>query len=128
MNLPALGDVHWRVRHDAIVDAFRDPLVHDFGIVVRRESTLPECKTMRYGVKYIAVARTTAVERFESFLLGDIKRGLAARDAATWHNTEPRQKGRLRDILNMSEYMGMIFGKVGEVSKGCAALSAVSHA
>eukprot|EP00873_Tetraselmis_striata_P041909 jgi/Tetstr1/462173/TSEL_007238.t1 len=60
---------------------------------------------MRYGVKYTAVPRATAVDRFERSLLGDIQRGLTARDAA-WHNTEPGQKGPLRDILDMSEYTG----------------------
>eukprot|EP00873_Tetraselmis_striata_P022458 jgi/Tetstr1/442722/TSEL_030812.t1 len=162
MNLPAPGDAHWRVQHDAIADAFRDHCVHDLGIAVRREvddlfqqavrhvplgntvpmdelkdlvpdaelslpafnvvtgsydtrslkSTLLEFKTMRYGVKYNAVPRATAVDRFERSLLGDIQRGLAARDAA-WHNTEPGQKGPLRDILDMSEYTGMVFGIVG---------------
>eukprot|EP00873_Tetraselmis_striata_P011912 jgi/Tetstr1/432176/TSEL_021632.t1 len=37
MNLPAHGDAHWRVQHDAIADAFRDHCVHDLGIAVRRE-------------------------------------------------------------------------------------------
>eukprot|EP00873_Tetraselmis_striata_P041767 jgi/Tetstr1/462031/TSEL_007102.t1 len=158
MNLPAPGDAHWRVHHDAIADAFRDHCVHDLGIAVRREvddlfqqavplgntvprdelkdlvpdadlslpafnvvtgsydprslkSTLLEFKTMRYGVKYTAVPRATAVDRFERSLLGDIQRGLAARDAA-WHNTEPGQKGPLRDILDMLEYTGMVFGTV----------------
>eukprot|EP00873_Tetraselmis_striata_P034486 jgi/Tetstr1/454750/TSEL_041636.t1 len=77
------------------------------------KSTLLEFNTMRYGVKYTAVPRATAVDRFERSLLGDIQRGLAARDAA-WHNTEPGQKGPLRDIMNMSEYTGMVFGTVGE--------------
>eukprot|EP00873_Tetraselmis_striata_P037015 jgi/Tetstr1/457279/TSEL_043884.t1 len=164
MNLPAPGDAHWRVQHDAIADAFRDHCVHDLGIAVRREvddlfqqavplgntvprdelkdlvpdaelslpafnvvtgsydprslkSTLLEFKTMRYGVKYTSVPRATAVDRFERSLLGDIQRGLATRDAA-WHNTEPGHKGPLRDILDMSEYTGMVFGTVGEVSKG----------
>eukprot|EP00873_Tetraselmis_striata_P000357 jgi/Tetstr1/420621/TSEL_011709.t1 len=164
MNLPAPGDAHWRVHHDAIADAFRDHCVHDLGIAVRREvddlfqqavplgntvprdelkdlvpdaelslpafnvvtgsydprslkSTLLEFQTMRYGVKYTSVPRATAVDRFERSLLGDIQRGLAARNAA-WHNTEPGQKGPLRDILDMSEYTGMVFGTVGEVSKG----------
>eukprot|EP00873_Tetraselmis_striata_P015840 jgi/Tetstr1/436104/TSEL_024952.t1 len=81
------------------------------------KSTLLEFKTVRYGVKYTSVPRATAVDRFEHSLLGDIQRGLAARDAA-WHNTEPGQKGPLRDILDMSEYTGMVFGTVGEVSKG----------
>eukprot|EP00873_Tetraselmis_striata_P015826 jgi/Tetstr1/436090/TSEL_002683.t1 len=82
------------------------------------KSTLLEFKTMRYGVKYTAVPWATAVDRFERSLLGDIQRGLAARGAA-WHNTEPGQKGPLRDIMDMSEYTGMIFGTVGEVmSKG----------
>ena len=81
------------------------------------KSTLLEFKTMRYGVKYTTVPRATAVDRFERSLLDDIQRGLAARDAA-WHNTEPGQKGPLRDILDMSEYTGMVFGTVGEVSKG----------
>eukprot|EP00873_Tetraselmis_striata_P027724 jgi/Tetstr1/447988/TSEL_035292.t1 len=164
MNLPAPGDAHWRVQHDAIADAFRDHCVHDLGIAVRREvddlfqqavplgntvprdelkdlvpdaelslpafnvvtggydprslkSTMLEFKTMRYGVKYTSVPRATAVDRFERSMLGDIQRGLAARDAA-WHNTEPGQKGPLRDILDMSEYTGMVFGTVGEVSKG----------
>eukprot|EP00873_Tetraselmis_striata_P036281 jgi/Tetstr1/456545/TSEL_043267.t1 len=81
------------------------------------KSTLLEFKTMRYGVKYTAVPRAMAVDRFERSLLGDIQRGLAARDAA-WHNTEPGQKGPLRDIRDMSEYTGMVFGTVGEVSKG----------
>eukprot|EP00873_Tetraselmis_striata_P029378 jgi/Tetstr1/449642/TSEL_036710.t1 len=80
-------------------------------------STLPEFKTMRYGVKYTAVPRATAVDRFERSLLDDIQRGLAARDAA-WHNTEPGHEGPLRDILVMSEYTGMVFGTVGNVSKG----------
>eukprot|EP00873_Tetraselmis_striata_P004220 jgi/Tetstr1/424484/TSEL_015012.t1 len=165
MNLPAPGDAHWRVQHDAIADAFRDHCVHDLGIAVRREvddlfqqavplgntvprdelkdlvpdaelslpafnvvtgsydprslkSTLLEFKTMRYGVKYTSVPRGTAVDRFERSLLGDIQRGLAARDAA-WHSIEPGQKGPLRDILlDMSKYTGMVFGTVGEVSKG----------
>eukprot|EP00873_Tetraselmis_striata_P004265 jgi/Tetstr1/424529/TSEL_015057.t1 len=69
MNLPAHGDAHWRVQHDAIANAFRDHCVH-----------------------------------------------WHPRDAA-WHNTEPGQKGPLRDILDMSEYTGMVFGTVGEVSK-----------
>eukprot|EP00873_Tetraselmis_striata_P025201 jgi/Tetstr1/445465/TSEL_033244.t1 len=158
MNLPAPGDAHWRVQHDAIADAFRDHCVHDLGIAVRREvddlfqqavplgntvprdelkdlvpdaelslpafnvvtgsydprslkSTLLEFKTMRYGVEYTSVPRATAVDRFERSLLGDIQWGLAARDAA-WHNTEPGQKGPLRDILDMSEYTGMVFGTV----------------
>eukprot|EP00873_Tetraselmis_striata_P046216 jgi/Tetstr1/466480/TSEL_010987.t1 len=75
------------------------------------KSTLLEFKTMRYGVKYTSVPRATAVDRFERSLLGDIQRGLAARDAA-WHNTEPGQKGPLRDILDMSECTGMVFGTV----------------
>eukprot|EP00873_Tetraselmis_striata_P013501 jgi/Tetstr1/433765/TSEL_022982.t1 len=159
MNLPAPGDAHWRVQHDAIADAFRDHCVHDLGIAVRREvddlfqqavplgntvprdelkdlvpdaelslpafnvvtgsydprslkSTLLEFKTMRCGVKYTSVPRATAVDRFERSLLGDIQRGLAARDAA-WHSTEPGQKGPLRDILDMSEYTGRVFGTVG---------------
>eukprot|EP00873_Tetraselmis_striata_P037906 jgi/Tetstr1/458170/TSEL_044661.t1 len=37
MNLPAPGDAHLRVQHDAIADAFRDHCVHDLGIAVRRE-------------------------------------------------------------------------------------------
>eukprot|EP00873_Tetraselmis_striata_P036179 jgi/Tetstr1/456443/TSEL_043171.t1 len=129
MNLPAHGDAHWCVQHDAIAYAFRDYCVHDLGIAVLREvddlfqqavplgntvprderkdlvkdaelslltfnvvtgsydprslkSTLLEFKTMRYGVKYTAVPRATAVDRFERSLLGDIQRGLAARDAA----------------------------------------------
>eukprot|EP00873_Tetraselmis_striata_P012990 jgi/Tetstr1/433254/TSEL_022542.t1 len=141
MNLPAHGDAHWRVQHDAIADAFRDHCVRDLGIVVQREvddlfqqamplgntvptdelkdlvpdaelslpavnvvtgsydprslkSTLLEFKTMRYGVKYTAVPRATAVDRFERSMLGDIQRGLAARDAA-WHKTEPGHKGPL---------------------------------
>eukprot|EP00873_Tetraselmis_striata_P027736 jgi/Tetstr1/448000/TSEL_035302.t1 len=141
MNLPAPGDAHWRVQHDAIADAFRNhcvprprdelkDLVPDaelslpaFNVVTGSydprslKSTLLEFKTMRYGVKYTSVPRATAVDRFERSLLGDIQRGLAARDAA-WHNTEPGQKGPLRDILDMSEYTGMVFGTVGEVSKG----------
>eukprot|EP00873_Tetraselmis_striata_P025516 jgi/Tetstr1/445780/TSEL_033427.t1 len=52
------------------------------------QPTLLEFKTMRYGVKYTAMPRATAVERFERTLLGDLQRGLALRDAA-WHNTEP---------------------------------------
>eukprot|EP00873_Tetraselmis_striata_P014516 jgi/Tetstr1/434780/TSEL_023831.t1 len=153
MNLPALGDAHWRVQHDAITDAFRDHCVHDLGIAVRREvddlfqqavplgntvprdelkdlvpdaelslpafnvvtgsydprslkSTLLEFKTMRYGVKYTSVPRATVVDRFERSLLGDIQRGLAARGAA-WHNTEPGQKGPLRD-MDMSEYTATV--------------------
>eukprot|EP00873_Tetraselmis_striata_P002984 jgi/Tetstr1/423248/TSEL_001365.t1 len=39
------------------------------------KSTLLEFKTMRYGVKYTAVPRATAVDRFERSLLGDIQRG-----------------------------------------------------
>eukprot|EP00873_Tetraselmis_striata_P022695 jgi/Tetstr1/442959/TSEL_031021.t1 len=126
MNLPAPGDAHWRVQHDAIADAFRDHCVHDlelslpaFNVVTGSydprslKSTLLEFKTMRYGVKYIAVPRATAVDRFERSLLGDIQRGLAARDAA-WHNTETGQKGPLRDILDMSGYTGMVFGTVGQ--------------
>eukprot|EP00873_Tetraselmis_striata_P029651 jgi/Tetstr1/449915/TSEL_036969.t1 len=127
MNLPAHGDAHWRVQHDAIADAFRDHCVHDlelslpaFNVVTGSydprslKSTLLEIKTMRYGVKYTAVPRATVVDRFERSMLGDIQRGLPARDAA-WHNTtEPRQKGPLRDILDMSEYTGMVLGTVGE--------------
>eukprot|EP00873_Tetraselmis_striata_P021273 jgi/Tetstr1/441537/TSEL_029767.t1 len=37
INLPAPGDAHWRVQHDAIADDFRDHYIHDQGIVVRRE-------------------------------------------------------------------------------------------
>eukprot|EP00873_Tetraselmis_striata_P007676 jgi/Tetstr1/427940/TSEL_018015.t1 len=46
--------------------------------------------------------------------------GDAARDAA-WHITEPGTEGPLRDIMDISEYTGMVFGTVGEVSKGCGA-------
>eukprot|EP00873_Tetraselmis_striata_P010728 jgi/Tetstr1/430992/TSEL_020746.t1 len=160
MNLPAPGDAHWRVQHDAIAEVFRNHCVHDLGIVVRQEvddlfqqavplgntvprdelkdlvpdaelsltafnvvtgsydprslkSTLLECKTMRYRVKYTAVPRATAVGRFERSLLGDIQRGLAVRDVA-WHNTEPGQRGPLRDILDMSDYTGMVFGPVAK--------------
>eukprot|EP00873_Tetraselmis_striata_P035506 jgi/Tetstr1/455770/TSEL_042567.t1 len=74
--------------------------------------TLLEFKTVRYGVKYTAVPRATDVDRFERSLLGDIQRGLAARDAE-WHNTEPGHKGPHRDILDMSEYTGMVLGTVG---------------
>eukprot|EP00873_Tetraselmis_striata_P009862 jgi/Tetstr1/430126/TSEL_019959.t1 len=158
MNLPAPGDAHWRVHHDAIAYAFHDHGVHDLDIIVRREAddlfkqavplgntvprdelkdiapdaelslpgfnvvngsydprslkpTLLKFKTMRYGVKYTAVPRATALDRFERSLLGDKQRGLAARDAA-WHNTEPGQKGPLRSIPNMSEYTGIVFGTV----------------
>eukprot|EP00873_Tetraselmis_striata_P020959 jgi/Tetstr1/441223/TSEL_029479.t1 len=34
MDLPAHGDAHWRVQHDATADAFRDQCVHDIGIDV----------------------------------------------------------------------------------------------
>eukprot|EP00873_Tetraselmis_striata_P026415 jgi/Tetstr1/446679/TSEL_003618.t1 len=81
------------------------------------KSTLLEFEIMRYGIKYTAVPRATAVDRVERSLLRDIQRGLAVRDAA-WHNTKTGQKGPLRDILDMSEYTGMGFGTVGEVSKG----------
>eukprot|EP00873_Tetraselmis_striata_P012550 jgi/Tetstr1/432814/TSEL_022165.t1 len=96
------------------------------------KSTLLEFKTMRYGVKYTAVPRATAVDRFARSLLGDIQRGLAARDAA-WHNTEPGQKGPLRDIMDMSEYTGMIFGTVEHIAKqamarAVAATSAAAEA
>eukprot|EP00873_Tetraselmis_striata_P014377 jgi/Tetstr1/434641/TSEL_023732.t1 len=50
-------------------------------------------------------------------MLGD--RGLAARDTA-WDNMEPAQQSPLRDILDMSEYTGMVFGTLGDVNKGCA--------
>eukprot|EP00873_Tetraselmis_striata_P003020 jgi/Tetstr1/423284/TSEL_013983.t1 len=56
--------------------------------------TLVEFKTMRYGVKYTAVPRATAVDRFGRALIGHVQWGLAVRDAA-WHNTEPGQKGPL---------------------------------
>eukprot|EP00873_Tetraselmis_striata_P019711 jgi/Tetstr1/439975/TSEL_003041.t1 len=56
---------------------------------------------------YTVVPRATAVDRFERSMLGDIQRGLAIRDAA-WHNTELGQKGSLRDIMDMSEYTGMV--------------------
>eukprot|EP00873_Tetraselmis_striata_P045498 jgi/Tetstr1/465762/TSEL_010387.t1 len=72
------------------------------------KSTLLEFKTMRYGVKYTAVPRATVVDRFERSMLGDIQRGLAVWDA-TWHNTEPGQKGPSRDILDMSEYTGKLW-------------------
>eukprot|EP00873_Tetraselmis_striata_P033123 jgi/Tetstr1/453387/TSEL_040369.t1 len=174
MNLPAPGDAHWRVQHDAIADTFRDHCVYDLGIAVRREvddlfqqavplgntvprdelkdlvpdaelslpafnvvtgsydprslkSTLLEFTTMRYGVKYTAVPRATAVDQFERSPLGNIQRGLAARDAA-WHNTEPGQKGPLRDILDMSQYTGMIFGTVGEVARNKLAADRASSA
>eukprot|EP00873_Tetraselmis_striata_P015547 jgi/Tetstr1/435811/TSEL_024700.t1 len=74
------------------------------------QPTLLEFNTMRYGVKY-TVPRATAVDLFERSLLGDIQRELGARDAA-WYNTEPGQKGPLRNILDMSEYTGMVFGTV----------------
>eukprot|EP00873_Tetraselmis_striata_P009755 jgi/Tetstr1/430019/TSEL_019880.t1 len=66
------------------------------------KSTVLAFKTIWYGVKYTAGPRATAVDRFERSLFGDIQRGLAVRDAA-WHNTEPGQKGPLRDILDMFE-------------------------
>eukprot|EP00873_Tetraselmis_striata_P017495 jgi/Tetstr1/437759/TSEL_026413.t1 len=43
-----------------------------------------------------------------------------ARDVA-WHNTEPGQKGPLRDILDMSEYTGMVFGTVAGLARGAHA-------
>eukprot|EP00873_Tetraselmis_striata_P019821 jgi/Tetstr1/440085/TSEL_028443.t1 len=58
------------------------------------KSTLLEFKTMRYGVKYIAVPRATAVDWFEQSLLGDMQRGLAVQDAA-WYHKEPGQKSPL---------------------------------
>eukprot|EP00873_Tetraselmis_striata_P045786 jgi/Tetstr1/466050/TSEL_010637.t1 len=76
------------------------------------KSTLLEFKTMRYGVKYTAVPRATDVDRFKrSWLIGDMKRGLGKRDAA-WHNTEPGQKRPLRNILDVLENTGMVFGTV----------------
>eukprot|EP00873_Tetraselmis_striata_P010296 jgi/Tetstr1/430560/TSEL_020358.t1 len=126
MILPAPGDAHWRavplgntVPKDELKDLVPDAELSlpAFNVVTGSydprslKSTLMEFKTMRYGVKYTAVPRATAVDRFERSLLGDIQRGLTARDAA-WHNTEPGQKGPLRDILDMSEYTGMVFGTV----------------
>eukprot|EP00873_Tetraselmis_striata_P023973 jgi/Tetstr1/444237/TSEL_032130.t1 len=115
MNLPAHGDAK---------DEFKD-VVPDielslpaFNVVTGSydprslKSKLPEFKTTRHGVKYIAVPRATDVDRFERSLLGDIQRGLAARDAA-WHNTDPGQKAPLRDIHDMLEYTRMVFGKMG---------------
>eukprot|EP00873_Tetraselmis_striata_P021745 jgi/Tetstr1/442009/TSEL_030190.t1 len=125
INLPAPGDAHWRVQHDAIADAFRDHYIHDQELSLPAfvvtgsydprslKPTLSEFKTMRYGVKYTAVPRAPAVDRFERSLLGDIQRGLAARDPA-WHNMEPGEKGPLRNIMDMSEYTGMVFGTMGE--------------
>eukprot|EP00873_Tetraselmis_striata_P040612 jgi/Tetstr1/460876/TSEL_006034.t1 len=123
MNLPAPGDAHWLLQHDAIADAFRDHCVHDLGIAIRRKvgdlfqqavplgntvprddlkdlvpdaelslpafnvvtgnydprnslkSSLLEFKTMRYGVKYTALPRATAVDRFERSLLGTYNGG-----------------------------------------------------
>eukprot|EP00873_Tetraselmis_striata_P034791 jgi/Tetstr1/455055/TSEL_041910.t2 len=69
-----------------------------------------EFKTKRYGVKYIAVPWATAVDQFERSLLSDKQPGLAVRDAPG-HSTEPEQKGgSLRDIMDKSEYTGMVFG------------------
>eukprot|EP00873_Tetraselmis_striata_P034491 jgi/Tetstr1/454755/TSEL_041639.t1 len=46
---------------------------------------LLEFKTMRCGVKYTAVPRATAADRFERSMLVDSQRGLAVRDAA-WYD------------------------------------------
>eukprot|EP00873_Tetraselmis_striata_P037109 jgi/Tetstr1/457373/TSEL_043975.t1 len=104
---------------DLVPDA--EPSLPAFNVVIGSydpqslKSTLLEFKTMRYGGNYTTVPRVTAVDRFERSQMGDIQRELAARDAA-WHNTEPGQKGPLRDILDMSEYTGMVVGTVGTVS------------
>eukprot|EP00873_Tetraselmis_striata_P027381 jgi/Tetstr1/447645/TSEL_035004.t1 len=76
-------------------------------------------RNMRYRVKYNTVPRATAVDRFERSLVGDIQQWLVSRDAAWQHNTEHGHfKGRpLRDIMEMSEYTGTVFGSMGEVSK-----------
>eukprot|EP00873_Tetraselmis_striata_P021090 jgi/Tetstr1/441354/TSEL_029605.t1 len=162
MNLPAPGDAHWRVQHDAIADAFRDHCVHDLGIAVRREvddlfqqavplgntvprdelkdlvpdaelslpafnvvtgsydprslkSTLLEFKTMRYGSITLRCPGPRLWIGLSAPCWATYNMGLSARDAA-WHNTEPGQKGPLRDILDMSEYTGMVFGTVGRIS------------
>eukprot|EP00873_Tetraselmis_striata_P003728 jgi/Tetstr1/423992/TSEL_014603.t1 len=117
VNLPAPGDAHWDELKDLVPDA--ELSLPAFNVVTGScdprslKSTLLEFETMRYGVKYTSVPQATALDRFERSLLGDIQRGLAARDAA-WHNTEPGKKGPLRDILDMSEYTGMVFGTVGD--------------
>eukprot|EP00873_Tetraselmis_striata_P041356 jgi/Tetstr1/461620/TSEL_006720.t1 len=117
MNLSAHGDDHRDELKDLMPDAEKLSLLA-FDVVTESydsqslKPTLLESGTTRYGVKCTAVPRATAVDRFERSLLGDTQRGLAARDAA-WHNTELGQKGPLRDILDMSEYMSMVFGTVG---------------
>eukprot|EP00873_Tetraselmis_striata_P034566 jgi/Tetstr1/454830/TSEL_041710.t1 len=134
MNLPAHGDAHWRVQHDAIADAFRGHCVHDLGIAVRREvdddlfkqavplgNTVPmdELKDLVPDAKLSFPAFNVVTGSYHPWSLKSTHAagvqdyaGLAARDAA-WHNTEPGQKGALRDILDMSEYTGMVFARHG---------------
>eukprot|EP00873_Tetraselmis_striata_P006646 jgi/Tetstr1/426910/TSEL_017123.t1 len=74
--------------------------------------TLREFKTMRrYGVKYTAVPRATAADRFERSLLGDVHGGWQ-REMRHGTTRSPDRRALFRNILDMSEYTGMVFGTV----------------
>eukprot|EP00873_Tetraselmis_striata_P008216 jgi/Tetstr1/428480/TSEL_018491.t1 len=122
MNLPAPRDAHLRVHHDAIADAFRDHCVHDLGIAVRREvddlfqHAMPLGNTVpRDELKDIVPGAELSLPAFNVVTGSYDPRSLKS---TLLEFKTMRRVLYLRDILDMSEYTGMVFGTMGEVSKG----------
>eukprot|EP00873_Tetraselmis_striata_P001303 jgi/Tetstr1/421567/TSEL_012511.t1 len=120
MNLPAPGDAHWRVQHDAIADAFRDHCVHDLGIKVRREVD-------DLFQQAVPLGNTVPMDELKD-LVPDAELSLPAFNVVTG-SYDPRSlkstqlefktMRRVLDIMSdMSEYTGMVFGTVGERPAG----------
>eukprot|EP00873_Tetraselmis_striata_P016259 jgi/Tetstr1/436523/TSEL_025348.t2 len=114
MNLPAHGDAHWRVQHDAIAYAFRDQCVHDLGIAL--------CRKVDDLFQQAVPPGNTVPRDVLKDLVPDAELPLPAFNVVTG-SYDPRSlkstllefktkyaKGPLRDILDMSEYTGMVFG------------------
>eukprot|EP00873_Tetraselmis_striata_P027404 jgi/Tetstr1/447668/TSEL_035026.t1 len=128
MNLPAPRDAHWRVQHDAIAYAFRDHCVHDLGIAVRREvddlfqQAVPLGNTVpRDELKDLVPDAELSLPAFNVVTGSYDPRSLKSTPLefkTMRHGVKYTSKGPLRDILDMSEYTGMVFGTMGEVSKG----------
>eukprot|EP00873_Tetraselmis_striata_P036645 jgi/Tetstr1/456909/TSEL_043579.t1 len=120
MNLPAPGDAHWRVQHDAIADAFRDHCVHDLGMAVRREvddlfqQAVPLGNTVpRDELKDLVPDADLSLPAFNVVTGSYDPRSLKS---TLLEFKTMRRQGPLRDIMDMSEYTGMVFGTLVAVA------------
>eukprot|EP00873_Tetraselmis_striata_P018657 jgi/Tetstr1/438921/TSEL_027429.t1 len=115
MNLLAPKDAHWRVQHDAIADAIRDHSVHDPDIVVRRE--VDDCLFQQT----VPLGNTVPMDELKD-LVPDAELSLPACNVVTGSYDPWSLKPVLlefktmrwalfeNEILEMSEYTGMVFG------------------